>query len=205
MILIIDYGGGNTKSVANAIKKSNIDFVVSEDSKLIRSAKKIILPGVSNFAYCIKKLKEKQIDKYLHEEVILKKKPFLGICSGMQLLASHSEEGGISGLNFIPGIVKKLVYKKNLPIPHMGWNKVKFEKIDFINKQIENFTRFYFCHSYHFVPDDPKYILMSTNYGDKISCVIKKNNIYGIQFHPEKSQKYGIAILKNFCEMIDDL
>jgi glutamine amidotransferase len=198
MLVIIDYDSGNIKSVVNAIKKCQIEFEVSSDSKLIMSAKKLILPGVSNFSHCIKELKKKNLDKLICEEVLYKKKPFLGICSGMQILATHSEEGDIEGLNIIPGKVIKLLKKKLIPVPHMGWNKVKFENKDNVVNQIDDLTRFYFCHSYHFVPDDKKNILMTVNYGDIICCGVKKENIYGIQFHPEKSQKYGLSILKNF-------
>ena len=198
MILIIDYDGGNTKSVVNAIKKCKIKFEVSSDHRLIRSSKKLILPGVSNFAYCMKKLKEKNLDKLILEEVCNKKKPFLGICSGMQVLASRSEEGDVEGLNLIPGKVIKLIQEKTKPVPHMGWNRVEFVKKDIINNTIPNLTRFYFCHSYHFVPDSSENILMTVNYTEKICCGIKKNNIYGIQFHPEKSQKFGLLIFKNF-------
>lgn len=200
MIVIIDYDGGNTKSVANALKKCNIKFQVTNDHKLIKSAKKIILPGVANFSYCINKLKEKNIDQLLYEEVIQKKKPLLGICSGMQILATKSEEGNSQGLNFIAGKVIKLIPKKTNPVPHMGWNKIDFVQNSDINTGIKNLTRFYFCHSYHFVPDDISNVLMKVNYGNKICCGIKKGNIYGIQFHPEKSQKFGLLIFKNFSE-----
>lgn len=203
MLVIIDYDGGNTKSVANALKKSNIEFKVSSDHKLIESAQKLILPGVSNFSYCMKELKKKSFDKLLYEEIVNKKKPFLGICSGMQVLATKSEEGEAKGLNIIPGKVIKLLKKKTLPVPHMGWNRVEFIRSDSIFDKIDNLTRFYFCHSFHFVPDNSEDILMTVNYGDKICCGIKKDNIYGIQFHPEKSQKFGLSILKSFSQNCD--
>jgi len=203
MLVIIDYDGGNTKSVANAVKKCNIEYKVSSDHSVIESAQKLILPGVSNFSYCMKELKKKNLVKLLYEEIIIKKKPFLGICSGMQVLASSSEEGDEQGLNLIPGKVIKLLKKKTLPVPHMGWNKVELIKADSIIDQIDNLTRFYFCHSFHFVPDNSEDILMTVNYGEKICCGIKKDNIYGIQFHPEKSQKFGLSILKNFSKNCD--
>ena len=200
MLIIIDYNGGNAKSIANALKKLNVEFAISSEFNLIKSATRLILPGVSNFSHCMKELKKKNLDQILYEEILYKKKPFLGICSGMQVLATTSEEGDAKGLNLIPGKVIKLIKKKTLPVPHMGWNRVEKIRDDVIN-QIENFTRFYFCHSFHFVPDNPEHILMTVNYGAKICCGIKKENIYGIQFHPEKSQDAGLFILKSFSKI----
>lgn len=198
MIVVIDYDGGNIKSVTNVLKRSEIDFEISNDSKVIEKSKKIILPGVSNFSHCMESLEIKDLINVLKFEVLEKKKPFLGICSGMQILGTFSEEGHTKGLNFIEGDILKLPKNKCHLIPHVGWNKVNIEENN-LTKNIKNNSRFYFCHSYYFKLKDENNSIMKTNYGLKICCGIKKNNIYGIQFHPEKSLEFGKKILKNFA------
>lgn len=197
MIAIIDYDGGNIKSITNVLNKDKIKFKITNNKKVIEESKKIILPGVSNFTHCMQNLKKNSVDEILKEEVINKKKPFLGICSGMQILGSESEEGNCKGLNFIEGKIIKLPVNKCNTVPHMGWNKVKIYETE-LTKNITDLSRFYFCHSYHFVPMDPSNIIMKTNYGLEICCGLKKDNIYGIQFHPEKSLNFGKLILSNF-------
>jgi len=196
MISVIKYDGGNVKSVLNVLNRCNIKYLLTSNEKEIIQSKKIILPGVSSFDYCMKKLKENGLDVIIKNE-INNNKPFLGICSGMQILGSYSEEGNCEGLNIIPGKVKKLPSRICKIIPHMGWNKV-----DIINKLltngIENSTRFYFCHSYYFEPENLENIMMKTNYYFKFCSGIFKKNVFGIQFHPEKSLVHGIKILENF-------
>ena len=200
MIAVIDYDGGNYKSVINILRRSKIEYVLTNNKNEILNCKKIILPGVSNFNYCIKKLKYLDLDKILSEAVIMNKKKILGICSGMQILATYSEEGDIAGLNFVNGIVKKIESDKYFKVPHMGWNKVNTSNNDLF-KEIENMTRFYFCHSYHFSSEDRNLNINTTNYKSDICAAFNFQNIYGVQFHPEKSYVDGLKLINNFCEI----
>ena len=197
MIAIIDYDGGNFKSVINILKRLNIEFVLTNKKTEIFKSQKIILPGVSNFAYCIKKLKFLELDKILYEDVIINKKKILGICSGMQILGSYSEEGNVEGLNFINGNVKKIASDNYFKSPHMGWNKVNTDN-NILFKDIENMTRFYFCHSYHFCSNDKSLKTNMTKYKIDICAAFNYQNIFGVQFHPEKSYKDGSRLINNF-------
>lgn len=197
MIAIIDYDGGNFKSVINILNRSKIKFLLTNKKEEISKCKAIILPGVSNFDYCIKKLKFLDLDRILHEAVIVEKKKILGICSGMQVLGSYSEEGDVEGLNFVNGIVKKIESDKFFKVPHMGWNKVNTQGNDLF-KDIENMTRFYFCHSFHFSSDDKNLKLNMTKYKFDICAAFNYQNIYGVQFHPEKSYTDGFKLINNF-------
>ncbi len=200
MIAIIDYDGGNFKSVINILNRSKIKFILTNNKEEILKCKNIILPGVSNFDYCIKKLKSLDLDKILYEAVIIEKKKILGICSGMQVLGSYSEEGNAQGLNFVNGIVKKIESDKFFKVPHMGWNKVNTQNNDLF-KDIENMTRFYFCHSYHFSSNDKNLKVNMTNYKFDICAAFNYQNIYGVQFHPEKSYTEGFKLINNFYYM----
>tara|TARA_B100000902_G_scaffold397790_1_gene462597 strand:+ start:213 stop:812 length:600 start_codon:yes stop_codon:yes gene_type:complete len=196
MISVINYDGGNIKSILNILKRCNIDYCLTSKDKEIIKSEKIILPGVSSFDYCIQKLKETGLDELIKNE-ISNDKPFLGICSGMQILGTYSEEGNCEGLNIIPGKVKKFPTKICKIVPHMGWNKVNFNN-NFLTNGIENSTRFYFCHSYYFEPENLENIMMKTNYHFEFCSGIIKKNVFGIQFHPEKSLRHGIKLLENF-------
>ena len=200
MISIIDYDGGNYKSVLNILKKLRFNFELTNESKKILNSEKIILPGVSHFGYCIKSLRSLNLDKILKEAVFEKNIQILGICSGMQILGTYSEEGNIEGLNFIDGNVKKIHGNKYFRVPHMGWNKVKTENNLLFNK-IKNNTRFYFCHSYHLTINNKNAVLNFTNYNQKICAAFALNNIFGVQFHPEKSNIEGSQLIKNFIEI----
>ncbi len=199
MITVIDYEGGNIRSILNVLKRCGTNFQVSSNEKEIHKSKKLILPGVSNFSYCMKSLKEKKLDKII-TDFTSENKPFLGICSGMQILGSFSEEGNCEGLNLIEGQIKKFPLEKCKIVPHMGWNKIDI-KSNILTKNIENFKRFYFCHSYYFEPKNINNIMLKTNYHIDFCSGIKKNNIFGIQFHPEKSLDDGIKLFNNFINL----
>jgi len=202
-IVIIDYGIGNTHSVSNAIKYLGYkNIIISDDEKKIQKADALILPGVGAFEECISNLKNRKLDIILNEAVIINKKPILGICVGMQLLATCSEENGLhSGLDWIKGAVKKIIVPKHLAVPHVGWNDVKSMNQNILfNRNIDN-ANFYFDHSYHFVCDE-KYVAGHCDYGTRITAAVQRENIFGVQFHPEKSQTNGLKLFRSFFNSI---
>ena len=200
MIAIIDYGLGNIASVAKAFKTLNQETYTAGSVQDIREADKLILPGMGSFGMGMQNLSELDFVEVLNDEVLHKKKPFLGICLGMQLLASEGFEfGKHKGLGFIPGSVKKLEAGESLRLPHMGWNDVTPKNGSLLFANVSNQDpSFYFAHSYHFVPYDNSIIAGVTNYGVDFVSSIQNENIFGTQFHPEKSQKNGLQVLKNF-------
>ena len=200
MISIIDYGLGNVRAFSNIFSSLNINHKIVNNISDLNNSTKIILPGVGSFDWAMSKLKTSGFKNILDDMVLIQKIPILGICVGMQLMASNSEEGNLSGLGWINGEVKKISNNnENLILPHMGWNTVELQKNDLF-KNIKD-PKFYFLHSYCFVSNEKNSILGSTFYGRKFTSVIRKDNIYGIQFHPEKSHENGIYILKNFANL----
>jgi imidazole glycerol-phosphate synthase subunit HisH len=201
MIVIIDYGMGNLGSVKNIIKKIGFDSVTSSKKEDIKSAEKLILPGVGAFDQGIKNIHELNLFDVLNEKVISENTPILGICLGFQLLCMSSEEGKLNGLGWIDAVAKRFCFddenKKN-KIPHMGWNSVEFDASSSLFAGWQDDARFYFVHSYHVVCNSKDIITSECFYGSKFVASIQKNNIYGTQFHPEKSHKYGMKILRNF-------
>jgi glutamine amidotransferase len=204
MIVIIDYGMGNLKSVQNAFAAVGYKTIITDNPNQIKKASALVLPGVGAFRDAIKSLRAKKIDEELIE-AIRKGKPFLGICLGMQLLFAFSEEGGFfKGLNIIPGRVKR--FSSLVKCPHLGWNKIKFThnlnyNMNPIFRDIPDESYFYFVHSYHCEADNQKIIYSTTDYGSAFSSSIWKDNLFGVQFHPEKSSTSGLKILKNFGEL----
>ncbi len=201
-IAIIDYNMGNIKSIINAIRyiSDNYKITVTHDKDEILSSNCIILPGVGAFPDAINKLKEKDLINTLHTAVIENKKPTLGICLGMQLLFSSSEEITLTnGLGFIPGKVSYIIPKKGLRVPHVGWNSLIIERDNEIFNSLKEDKDFYFVHSLHVECDD-EYILAKFNYGKLMAAAVKKDNIIGMQFHPEKSQRVGLLAIRNFLE-----
>lgn len=204
-IVIIDYGSGNVKSVFNALKKidSELNIMVSCSLSDVKSANYFILPGVGAFGDCMSSLKS--VDGLLGElrnQVLNCKKPFLGICVGMQVLASIGlENGEYQGLGFINGRVEKIATNQNLKIPQMGWNNLKIKPTQHpILNEIAPDEDFYFANSYHFICQNENNVIAYVDYGIKINAVIVKDNIIGAQFHPEKSGKSGLKFLKNFID-----
>lgn len=201
MIAIIDYGIGNLKSIYNMFKKVGVESIITSDIETIKNADKYLLSGVGSSDHGINSLKSASFFKTLENEVLENKKPILGICLGMQLLTNSSEEGKEKGLCWIDAqTIKFDLEDKSLSIPHMGWNKVNATNNNDIFKNLEE-NRFYFVHSYHVVCNNQKNILATANYGKTFTCSIHKDNIYGVQFHPEKSHKFGMQLLKNFGDM----
>ena len=201
MIAIIDYGLGNPGSILNMLKRIGVEAVITNDINTIKRAERYILPGVGSFDQGMKCLMELGLPEILHEEVIQLKKPLLGICLGMQLLAKRSEEGQLEGLGWVDAEVIKIpLNKRSIKVPHMGWNYVSVKNKNRLLKS-EASDRFYFVHSYIVKCNKPENILAETLYGQWFTSVISQENIYGIQAHPEKSHTFGIQFLKRFCEL----
>ena len=199
MIVIIDYDMGNIGSIMNMIKKAGGNAVCSSDTNVIKNAEKLILPGVGAFDKGMNNLKELGIIELLDKKVIEEKTPVLGICLGMQLMTKKSEEGELNGLGWINAETKRFVFNdKSLKIPHMGWDNITIQKQDMIFEETEENQRFYFVHSYYVDCYETNDILCKTNYGREFVSGFRKNNIFGFQFHPEKSHKYGLKLIKNF-------
>jgi len=200
MVVIIDYGMGNVSSVEKALNFLNIKNIISNDKNIIKNSSAILLPGVGSFSQGMNNLRELNLVDLLTDEVVNKKKPFLGICLGMQLIFEKgSEPHECDGLGWIKGEVKKLDID-GLKIPHMGWNDIEVQNNKFYSK-INNFD-FYFIHSYHVLPTFKSEIAATVNYGIDIVASIQKDNIFATQFHPEKSQQSGLCLLKEFFEII---
>ena len=204
MIVVIDYGMGNLGSVANIIKKVGHTCTVTSDLSVIEKAEKLILPGVGSFDNGMENLNRLGISEVLTKKVIQDKTPILGICLGAQLMLEASEEGKLSGLNWIKGEVIKFRFAEkqiNQRIPHMGWNQVEIKKQNSVFNNMYDNPKFYFVHSYHFQLENAADTLTTTDYGYEFASGFSKENITGFQFHPEKIHKYGMLVYKIFLEM----
>jgi glutamine amidotransferase len=202
-IVIVDYGVGNTHSVYNTIKALGYrKLIISSAESDIHHADALILPGVGAFDACVKNLKERHLDTVLHEAVLVQKKPILGICVGMQLMATVSEENGEHyGLDWIPGRVVRLNLPSEYVVPHVGWNDIQpqFKNRLFYHTPVS--PHFYFDHSYHYQCDS-KYITAQCDYGVQVTASINRENIHGVQFHPEKSQINGLKLFRGFFNAV---
>ncbi|MDR0691348.1 MAG: imidazole glycerol phosphate synthase subunit HisH [Streptococcaceae bacterium] len=204
-VAVINYGIGNIGSIINMCKKIDVETIEVQNADDLKQAERIILPGVGSFDHGMSKLHELGLDEAIKKAVLVDKKPLLGICLGMQLLGNKSEEGRWSGLGLIDFHCKKFKFDNDLElkIPHMGWDVVEFNKDDdVLLSDIKNQQRYYFVHSYYAVCEKEENCLMTCDYEKKFVAVVKKNNIYGVQFHPEKSHQFGMKLLKNFVEKV---
>lgn len=203
MIVIIDYGVGNVHSILNMFKKIGVEAKLSESPEELLLADKVILPGVGSFDYGMKQLKETGYYDFVLKYAKEIKRPLLGICLGMQMLGLSSEEGSEPGLGLIPFKNVKFRFEDTkLKVPHMGWNIVKSNKSN--EKFSGHFTedyRFYFVHSYYAVCENESNVLLTCEYGKEFAAAVQLDHIYGVQFHPEKSHKFGMQLLKNFSEI----
>ncbi|HEX67882.1 MAG TPA: imidazole glycerol phosphate synthase subunit HisH [bacterium] len=200
MIVVIDYGMGNLRSVAKAVEKSGYSVKVSGEYLDIKRAKKIILPGVGAFGKAMENLKRQGILDVIKEK-LKEGTPYLGICLGLQLLFEWSEEGNTKGMGVIKGVVKRFPNLPSLKIPHMGWNKVKLRmEGENLFDGIPDNSYFYFTHSYYVIPVEKEIIATTTFYGVEFVSSIKKGNLFACQFHPEKSGKIGLKLLENFLK-----
>ena len=202
-IIIIDYKMGNILSIINKIRRVGYDAIVTNEINLIKTADKLILPGVGHFQKAIENLKQLHLLDVLNEAVLVRKIPILGICLGMQLMASHSEEGDVAGLSWLDADVVRFRVSDQLrfKIPHIGWNNAIVEKESPLFKGISPEAMFYFVHSYYMKCHNKEDILTATEYDYLFTSSIQKNNIYGTQFHPEKSHDDGEMLLRNFINL----
>ncbi len=200
MIAIINYGMGNLRSVQKAIEKVGGKAIITSDPEVVNKADKVVLPGVGAFSDAIENLKSNNLIEVI-KETIDTGKPFLGICLGLHLLFTESEEDGLhQGLDIIKGRVVR--FSDEVKVPHMGWNQIKIEKDSLIYKDVPDNSYFYFVHSYYPVPEDKSVIATITDYGIEFVSSVLKDNIFAAQFHPEKSSDLGLKILENFVALL---
>jgi glutamine amidotransferase len=202
MITIVDYGIGNLGSIQNMLKKVGFESQISSDADTIGAAAKLIMPGVGAFDTGMRELARSGLIPVLQKKVLEQGTPILGICLGMQLFAHASEEGQLPGLGWIDASVKRfeVAAGSRLKVPHMGWNIVHAEKESALTKDLEDEERFYFVHSYYVDCKDRGDVLLTANYGHQFDAAFEHKNILGVQFHPEKSHKFGMRLLRNFGE-----
>lgn len=199
MIVIIDYNMGNLRSIAKALEFLGADVIISNNPEDLEKADKIVLPGVGAFRDGIENLRKNKLDVALYTQVMEHKKPLLGICLGMQLLADTSYEfGEWKGLGFIHGEIHKFVINTEYKIPHIGWNNIKIIQEHPLLKGIQDNSDFYFVHSYCFTAQRKSSVVSTCNYDLDFTAIIAQDNIFAVQFHPEKSQKNGLKLLENF-------
>lgn len=204
MITLVNYGLGNIQAFVNIYKRLNIPTVVATTENELKGAEKIILPGVGAFDWAMTRLNESGMRGCLDDLVLRRKCPVLGVCVGMQMMACHSDEGKLPGLGWVDAEVKKFeefstVQKTHLP--HMGWNDVDPQQKNSLFKGLETNPKFYFLHSYFCLPRNPGDVLAITDYNGHFASAIHSGNVFGTQFHPEKSHQWGIQLLKNFAEL----
>ena len=205
MITIVDYGMGNLGSIQNMFKYLGIESKIESDVEKIKNASKILLPGVGSFDTAMKKINESDLKEVLNEKALKERVPVLGICLGMQLLTNSSEEGGLEGLGWIPAKTFNFTDKvdRSCKVPHMGWNTVRQSNKSILTTELDEFNEamFYFVHSYYVQVEDEDNSVLKTTYGLEFDSAIQKDNIVGVQFHPEKSHKFGMKLFENFAKI----
>jgi glutamine amidotransferase len=202
-VTIIDYGMGNLGSIQNMFKRIGVESEITSDHEKIASAEKILLPGVGAFDAAMERINEGGLRELLNKKAVEEKVPTLGICLGMQLLTNSSEEGTLPGLGWVPAKTLKFVFDNGskLKVPHMGWNLVDKKHASPLIDGLPEETRFYFVHSYYVKAEDLNDVLTTTFHGVEFHSIIQHENIYGAQFHPEKSHKFGMKLLENFARL----
>jgi glutamine amidotransferase len=204
MITIIDYGVGNIKAFQNIYKTLGKEVCIAKNAIDLKNATKLILPGVGHFDYAMNKFNNSGMVDIVSELVQKNKIPILGICVGMQMLANLSEEGLLPGLGWIDAVVKKLdssLLQQTTRLPHMGWNDINIVNKNPLFYNVKSSPKYYFLHSYYFDCKDKSNVIATSNYGKTFACAVNYNNIFGVQFHPEKSHLYGIKLLENFSNL----
>jgi glutamine amidotransferase len=204
MIALVDYGLGNIQAFANIYRHLGIEVAPARTACDLRAASRIILPGVGAFDWAMTRLQESGLREALDEEVLGKKKPILGICVGMQMMARSSKEGRLPGLGWIDATVEKfdtLLLESKTHLPHMGWNDVSPVRTDNLFLGLDA-PRYYFLHSYFMKTDREENVMATSNYGVTFTSAVQAGNVYGTQFHPEKSHRWGVRLLKNFAEFV---
>lgn len=205
MITIINYGCGNIKAIQNVFHKLSIKTKVANNIEDLKDVEKLILPGVGAFDFAMQKLIDSGMIDRINELVLEENIPVLGICVGVQLMAKSSEEGVMQGLGWINATVKKFEEKKLnklVNLPHMGWNDVVPINRSSLFTSLESNAKFYFLHSYYISCEDNEQAIAISNYAGEFVCAVKNRNVYGVQFHPEKSHRYGIKLLENFAKLV---
>jgi glutamine amidotransferase len=199
---IINYNLGNPKSIKNMLSYLGIDAVISDDLNVLKTADRLILPGVGHFAHGMNQLNNLAFTDVIKEHALTQQKPILGICLGMQLMTNFSEEGDVEGLSLIDAQTKKFQQQdKSLKIPHMGWNEVSWQKESLILNGLSEKPRYYFVHSYFVECNNQNDVLGTTHYGQEFVSTFQHDNIIGMQFHPEKSHQFGMELLQNFTKL----
>ena len=206
-VVIIDYGLGNLRSVKNRFSQFSNNVIITQNIDLIKSAKRLVLPGVGSYRKGMRNLRDLGLIEVLNETVINKGTPILGICLGMQLFAKsgdEGDEGDCEGLGWIDARVKKFDVKpgSKFRVPHYGWNTIQKERESTLLKDIKSTSEFYFVHSYHMLCEDKSDVLTTSNYGHVFASAVLKNNIFGVQFHPEKSYRDGDRLINNFLDYV---
>lgn len=204
MITIINYGSGNLRAICNIYDQLKIPYKIANNGGEAQGAGKLFLPGVGAFDETISKLDDLGFREVLDHEVLVNKVPIMGICVGMQVLADSSEEGSLRGLGYVKGVVKKLdekIFDFKPKLPHMGWNSIFIEQESQLFHNIDTERGFYFLHSYFFECQDKNNSITTSFYGQEFTSTVNNNNVYGVQFHPEKSHRNGVNLLKNFAEL----